>query len=150
MAAQLHKLSADIEADISTMEEEDSDIWWTGLRELDPFQPAPGEQLWRFAIPPASAMQLLETLKKNTLLRWGLDWGGGLLWALFPAPVQAEHLHQAARSHQGTSWRLATAADDPNSEAFTPLSSGVKRLNQILKNTFDPAAIFNPGRMYET
>ena len=150
VAAQLHKLvSEHIEADTSTMEEEDSDIWWMSLRELDPFQPAPGEQLWRFAIPPASAMQLLETLKKRVPLRWGLDWGGGLLWALFPTTVQAAHLHQAARSHQGTAWRFATAADDPNSEAFTPLSSGVKRLNQILKNTFDPAGTFNPGRMYE-
>ncbi len=150
VAAQLHRLSADIEADTSAVEEGDSELFWMRLRELDPFQPAPGEQLWRFAVPPASAMQLLETLKKHALLRWGLDWGGGLLWALFPAPVQAALLHQAARSHQGMAWRFATTADDPNAEAFTPLSDGLKRLNQILKNAFDPVAIFNPGRMYAT
>ncbi len=148
VAAQLEKLSGDLKAEISALAGEDSAALWSDLRELESLQPSQDGQLWRFSAPPARAAHLVAALHRHDLERYALDWAGGLLWALFPLPVQAALLHQAALDHQATAWRFATRADDPNSEAFTPLSQGVARLNRILKNTFDPKGIFNPGRMY--
>ena len=147
---QVKNLSEDIRDETSVLQADESAIFWNSLRELELLQPAPGEQLWRFSIPPSSAGQLLEALKRHDLQRYGLDWGGGLVWALFPAGAQAGVLHQLALEHQGTVWRFASGEDDPNNAAFTPLSKGVARLNQALKNAFDPKGIFNPGRMYES
>lgn len=133
--------------ELSLMEAAESRACWQSLRELAPFRPGAGEALWRFSQPPALAAQLRQALEPHGLLRYGFDWGGGLLWAVLPAQAQAGLLHQLALRHQGTAWRFATAPDDPNDEAFTPLAPGVARLNQHLKTALDPQGIFNPGRM---
>jgi glycolate oxidase FAD binding subunit len=37
---------------------------------------------------------------------------------------------------------------DKSAGAFQPLAPAVARIHQRLKANFDPAGIFNPGRMY--
>ena len=37
---------------------------------------------------------------------------------------------------------------DQSQEVFTPLSAPLLRIHRQLKDSFDPATIFNPGRMY--
>ena len=70
------------------------------------------------------------------------------MWALFPARVTASSLHRIALLLGATAWRFARGPEDANDEAFTPLSPGVHRLNQRLKQAMDPRGIFSPGRMY--
>jgi glycolate oxidase FAD binding subunit len=120
---------------------------WRALRELDTLQPAPGEVLWRFSQPPAEAARLQQALEPQGLLRYAIDWGGGLLWAVLPAQAPDPALHQLALARQGLAWRFAAGPEDPNEAAFTPLAPGLARLNQQLKAAFDPQGIFNPGRM---
>ena len=146
--AQIEKLKEGIQADISILEEHESTSFWKDLRELIPFQPEADEELWRFAIPPSCAPQIAEALKSFDLQRWGLDWGGALLWVLLPADAPAAALHQLALNCQGNAWRLARSEADPNEAAFSPLSPGVEKLNKRLEQAFDPKGVFNPGRMY--
>jgi glycolate oxidase FAD binding subunit len=91
-------------------------------------------------------VQLMEALEAEGLSRWGLDWAGGLLWVLLPVAAQASRLHRIAARHQALGWRFA--ADEHNEDAFTPLSAGAARMNQMLKRALDPQGIFNPGKMY--
>ena len=147
VAAQLDKLTGDIAADCSVLTEEESQLLWHDLRELRICRPAPDEQLWRFTLPPSEAAGMLADLGPSQVRLGAVDWAGGLVWALFPAETAAGALHQAAAAHQGAAWRFATGPDDPNPEAFTPLPSGAARLNQMVKQAFDPDGIFCPGRM---
>ena len=145
--AQLERLQATISTELSTLEEAASEAWWAELREGKVWLPAAGQQLWRFVLPPTRVADLLEVLAPHQIQSWGLDWGGGLLWGLFPAAAPAPVLHNLARTHQGTSWRFASDRQDANAHAFSPLEPGLARLNQNLRKVFDPAQIFNPGKL---
>ena len=79
------------------------------------------------------------------------DWGGGLVWLSLPAtgdagakPVRAAI---AKASGHATLMRAPDAIrrDVP---LFQPQSAGLMKLTEGIKRSFDPAAIFEPGRMY--
>lgn len=129
------------------LDREASAALWVDLREARPYRPQPGEALWRLALPPPRADEAVAALEPLGLGRCGLDWGGGRVWALLPAAVAAE-VHDVALRLRGTAARLATGPLDPNPSAFSPLSPGLARLNRSLKQAFDPAGLFSPGRMY--
>ncbi|MBM3278981.1 MAG: glycolate oxidase subunit GlcE [Candidatus Handelsmanbacteria bacterium] len=147
VAAQVGQLQGLLGGEQELLEDASSRTFWRELRELEPLQPEPGEVLWRFSQPPAEAARLQQALKPHGLRRYAIDWSGGLLWGVLPATAPAADLHQLALVHQGLAWRFAASPEDPNEEAFSPLYPGLARLNQQLKNAFDPHGIFNPGRM---
>jgi glycolate oxidase FAD binding subunit len=68
------------------------------------------------------------------------------LWA--PAD-QAVPLRALAQQHGGhaTLFRAARPADKTVG-VFTPLDPVQLRIQQALKREFDPAGLFNPGRLY--
>ena len=144
--AQLATLREEESAESDIIEEAESQVFWRSWRELEWLVPAEGQQRWRFSGPPTKMAQLMKALEAEGLSRWGLDWAGGLLWALLPVAAQAAHLHRTAARHQAIGWRFA--ADKHNEDAFTPLSAGAARMNQMLKRALDPQGIFNPGKMY--
>ena len=143
---QLTTLREEETAESEVVEEAESHAFWRRWRELEWLTPAEGQQRWRFSGPPTKMMQLMATLEAEGLSRWGLDWAGGLLWALLPVAAQTSRLHRIAARHQALGWRFA--ADEHNEDAFTPLSTGAARMNQMLKRALDPQDIFNPGKMY--
>ncbi len=146
---QLAKLCEGETAESEVIEEAESYAFWRRWRELEWLTPAEGQQRWRFSGPPTKMVQLMEALEAEGLSHWGLDWAGGLLWALLPATAQASGLHSTAASHQALGWRFAANEhDEHNEDAFTPLNAGEARMNQMLKRSLDPQGIFNPGKMY--
>ena len=111
--------------------------FWQGLREQsDPFF-AGTEALWRLALPPTCAPLELPG-------RQLLEWRGGLRWLKSDAP--AERVREAAAHAGGHATLFRAAAKAVN--AFHALDPVRMRLHRELKKTFDPAGIFNPGRMY--
>ena len=144
--AQLATLREGETAASEVLAEAASHAFWRRWRELEWLAPAEDQQRWRFVGPPTKMVQLMEALEAEGLSRWGLDWAGGLLWALLPVATKASRLHHAAAHHQALGWRFA--ADEHNEDAFTPLSAGAARMNQMLKRALDPQGIFNPGKMY--
>ncbi len=144
--AQLATLREDAKAESEIIEEAESQAFWRHWRELEWLVPAAGQQRWRFCGPPTQMAPLIKALAAEGLSRWGLDWAGGLLWALLPVAAQPERLHRTAAHHQAIGWRFA--ADERNEDAFTPLSTGAARMNQMLKRALDPQGIFNPGKLY--
>ncbi|GAB2882567.1 glycolate oxidase subunit GlcE [Pseudoduganella ginsengisoli] len=116
-----------------------ADAFWRDLRDQrHAFFTQDGEPLWRMAVPtvaPALAhrgQQLIE-------------WGGGQRW--LRCADSAESLRALAHRHGGhaTLYRGGARAQG----VFHPLAPAVHTIHRNLKNAFDPAAIFNPGRMYQ-
>jgi len=115
----------------------DAARFWQQLREhqLEFFS---GEQpLWRLSVPPATAPLPIEG---DTLL----DWGGAQRW------LRSEQSADTIRSITEAAGGHATLfrGGDPDGEIFHPLQPQLLSLHQRLKQTFDPAGILNPGRMY--
>ncbi len=110
--------------------------YWQDLRDqrLPFFDSA--EPLWRLSLPPASAPIDLSGA-------WLWDWGGACRWLISSESAERVRSRAIAAGGHATLFR---AAD--NDSPFTPLDAVNLRIHRRLKETFDPAHIFNPGRMY--
>lgn len=114
------------------------DALWTGLREqaLPFFELQAGEALWRVSLPDTAAvLGLGPTL---------IEWGGAQRWLKRPAR-EAAAIRQAAAQASGHATLFRSA--DKSVPVFTPLSAPLARIHQALKQQFDPAGVFNPGRL---
>ena len=111
--------------------------FWEGMREQsDPFFSG-DEPLWRIAVPPAAPPLRLPG-------RQLIEWGGGLRW--LKSPAEARVIREAAQRARGHATLFR--AERRVGEAFSPLDEVQMRLHRELKAAFDPAGIFNPGRLY--
>jgi glycolate oxidase FAD binding subunit len=123
---------------------------WEASRHLTlPFFSAPHPQtaasalgLWRLSVPQTAP--LLD-------LPWPqlVEWHGGQRW--LRAPMSAHNpLRQAAVAVGGTATLFVAPADDSAGSAprFEPLKEPLSSIHQRLKAEFDPAGIFNRGRLY--
>jgi glycolate oxidase FAD binding subunit len=111
--------------------------FWQNLNEhrLDFFNTE--MNLWRIAVPPATAQLALAG-------EWFYDWGGGLRW--LKSEEAAAHIFTVAEQAQGHA--LLFKGKDRAGDVFQPLNGKLQQLNRQIKQAFDPAAIFNPNRMY--
>jgi glycolate oxidase FAD binding subunit len=76
-----------------------------------------------------------------------IEWHGGLRWLWAPAS-EAARLRQLAGQAGGHATLFRRAALMPvDLPVFTPLSPVQSRIQRELRKQFDPAGIFNPGRM---
>jgi glycolate oxidase FAD binding subunit len=116
----------------------DGAVFWKNLREhgLEFFrQPQP---LWRMSLksttPPLNlpGQQLVE-------------WGGALRW--LKTDLDAKAVREAAAFGGGHATLFR--GGDKSAGVFHPLSPALAGIHRRLKQAFDPAGIFNPGRLYE-
>lgn len=123
----------------------DARDFWQGIKEQrHPYfqQRADAESLWRISM--ASTAPILP-LPGDTLY----EWDGALRWLKSIEPAQS--IRDAVTAHQGHAIKFRPALEQVSGEdIFQPLSDGVMKLHQNLKNAFDPAGILNPGRMYQS
>lgn len=111
--------------------------FWTSLRDQShPFFAAP---LWRLSLPPTAGP--LE-LHGETLL----EWHGGQRW--IQGDLEAEEVHAAAREAGGAATLFRAADEAQRVDVFAPLPPPLAALHRRLKQSFDPAGILNPGRLY--
>ena len=117
---------------------------WLACREQSlPFftqPPSVDDCLWRLSVPQTTpAMDLPYSPF--------VEWHGGLRWLWAPASAAAQ-LRQLAAQAGGHATCFRRAASTPaDMPVFTPLSAVQSRIQRELKKQFDPAGIFNPGRM---
>jgi len=105
------------------------------------FTPRPDQCLWRLSLPQtAPALDLPQPQL--------IEWHGGLRWLHAPA-ADAGKLRELATKMGGhaTLFRAADEADRA-AQVFTPLAAPLDRIHRELRKQFDPAGIFNPGRLY--
>jgi len=122
---------------------ESANPFWQGLRDhSDEFFVGAaravdgGAALWRLSVP-ATAGPL--KLSGEQLL----EWGGAQRWICTSAPGHT--LRDAAAAAGGHA--VLFRARDKSLGTFAPLKAPLDRIHRELKAAFDPAGIFNPGRL---
>ncbi len=116
---------------------EQDTAYWQALREhQQPFF-AGGDPLWRFSIKSAAAHWRPDG-------DWWIDWGGAQRW--LRGDLQFTVLEQEA-NRAGGQVALFRGGDRAG-EVFATQSPALQLLHRRLKEAFDPARIFNPGRLY--
>ena len=77
---------------------------------------------------------------------------GGKLYELSRSTLEAhnvvEHMRQVLAAARAGGHATLIRGADKSQGAFAPLSDVLMRVHQQLKQAFDPARIFNPGRLY--
>jgi glycolate oxidase FAD binding subunit len=121
---------------------EQASDYWASLREQnhDFFRQEPEHGLWRLSVP-RSAPPL--KLKGRTLI----EWGGAQRW-LYTNDDAATVREQAAAAGGHASLFRVGSEGDKLQGVFAPLAPALFKIHSRLKSSFDPAGIFNPGRMY--
>jgi glycolate oxidase FAD binding subunit len=118
-------------------EETGGNAYWPELREQrHPFF-AGDAPLWRICLP-STAVPL--GLGDQQLI----EWGGALRWLRSGLPAAEVRARAAGLGGHATLFR----GGDRSEGAFTPLPPPLAAIHRRLKSEFDPAGIFNPGRMY--
>ncbi|MES2537182.1 MAG: glycolate oxidase subunit GlcE [Pseudomonadota bacterium] len=110
--------------------------FWAGVREQQHafFSAA---ALWRLSVPSVTAPL---ALPGDQLL----EWGGAQRW--LKTDADAVTIRAAAEKAGGHASLFR--GGDKQTGVFHPLAPAVANIHRKLKNAFDPAGIFNPGRMY--
>lgn len=117
--------------------------YWAGLRDqTDKFFVAgndgtPQASLWRVSVP-ATCPPL--DLSGQILI----EWGGAQRWYWTDAP--AERLRDVAARAGGHASVFRSQAR--TTDFLTPVSAPLERIHRALKQSLDPAGIFNRGRLY--
>ena len=120
-----------------------ANAWWLSVRDqragffsLGEEHLARGEALWRLSVPAVTAALALPGEQF-------IEWGGAQRWLRTTATPDVV---RGAAVRTGGHATLIRGRD--RVEVFAPLSAVLMRVHQGLKQAFDPARIFNPGRLY--
>jgi glycolate oxidase FAD binding subunit len=135
---------------VTVLGQDESTTLWQEIRDVKPFH-ADGRNrpLWKVSVPPTSGHQLLSALRMETGVDGYYDWQGGLLWLRMEAGPEAEMLRDMIRHLGGGHATLVAATDEQrrNVPVFEPQAGAVVALNARVREKFDPAGIFNMGKM---
>jgi glycolate oxidase FAD binding subunit len=96
--------------------------------------------LWRLSVPSTVGAIVLGSPQL-------IEWGGAQRWLRAPGDAAtAERIRATVRACGGHATLFR--GGDGRAGVFQPLASAIARIHERLKAGFDPAGIFNPGRMY--
>ncbi|MFN3788631.1 glycolate oxidase subunit GlcE [Massilia sp.] len=111
--------------------------FWEELREQRlPFFGG-DDALWRLSLPSTTGVLQLGGVQL-------IEWGGAQRWLRSDADAASIRRSVAAAGGHATLFR----GGDKSVGVFQPLAPGIARIHERLKQSFDPAHIFNPGRMF--
>ncbi|WP_409071834.1 glycolate oxidase subunit GlcE [Limnohabitans sp.] len=156
--AAVTKMSAEVQAlgaQVTRMDASEGQADWkaSGEQTLDFFQ-APTEQdcLWRLSVPQTAPV--LDVQVNGAACAQYIEWHGAQRWLWAPASAvsQVREVAVSAGGH-ATLFRTSAASRqtlgdvDKQAGVFTPLNAVQQCIQNELKKQFDPAGIFNPGRL---
>ncbi len=133
------------------IEGEASAALWEQIRDAR-FFAGTNEAVWRLSSTPGNGPKAMAALAATQPgARWFYDWGGGLVW--LGVPAQSDAGASAIRAALGPLGGHATLVRAPDAirasvPVFEPLAEPLMRVTAGVKTSFDPAGVFEPGRMY--
>ena len=117
---------------------DDADDWWRALREHDTAFFKDAGSLWRLSLPTVVPRLALP----GTQL---IEWGGAQRWLRTDADAATVRAAATKAGGHATLFR----GGDGRVGVFQPLAPAVLAIHRQLKRVFDPAGVFNRGRMYK-
>ena len=111
--------------------------FWLGIREQTDAFFCSDKPLWRLSVPSVAPPLALPGEQL-------IEWGGALRWFASNADARTVRAAAAQAGGHATLFR----ASDKSAGVFTVLTPVLATIHRNLKQAFDPAGIFNPGRMY--
>lgn len=117
----------------------DADAFWAGVREQRHAFFSGDEPLWRLSVPSTTGALVLGGAQM-------IEWGGAQRWlraAGDAATAQAIRRTAQACGGHATLFR----GGDKGVGVFQPLAPALARIHARMQDAFDPARIFNPGRL---
>ncbi|WP_040620221.1 FAD-binding protein [Rhodovulum sp. PH10] len=129
---------------------------WRTVRDVTPFAAPPGgadaaRPVWRISTVPSRGPEIADIVAARTDADFLFDWAGGLVWAsLAPADdAGAAIVRAATASCTGHATLIrAPAAVRAAVSVFEPQPAPLAALTKRVKESFDPARILEPGRMW--
>lgn len=149
--ARAAKLVAAMQAfgSVTRLEQNESVRLWKDIRDAAPYADGTMRSVWRVSVAPTIGHQLVAALRLEAGVDAFYDWQGGLIWMRMEADADADLLRRFIKALGGGHATLMRAPEPMRAltAAFQPQQEAVALLSQRLKLKFDPAGIFNPGKM---
>ena len=118
----------------------DAAAFWADLREQRHAFFSGGEPLWRLSVPSTTGALVLGGDQL-------IEWGGAQRW--LRAGGDAATARAIRRTVQACGGHATLfRGGDKSIGVFQPLAPALARIHARMKDAFDPAHIFNPGRLY--
>lgn len=123
--------------------------FWQEVRDVVPLRAPQERVLWRVSLPPAQGAALVAALPPDLAADWLMDWGGGLIWVAVAAdkPVERIAALRASAVALGGHATLMRAPDQVRRDLGVITPAALEPLMRRVKESFDPAGLFNPGRL---
>jgi glycolate oxidase FAD binding subunit len=121
-----------------------AEAFWASLREQTHRFFNDAGSLWRLSVPPVTGALVLQGEQL-------IEWGGAQRWLKVPpgdSAQQAATIRASVRAAGGHATLFRQDESSTGIAVFEPLAPAIARIHQRLKQSFDPANIFNPGRMF--
>jgi glycolate dehydrogenase FAD-binding subunit len=148
--AALAKLMAGF-GPVSLIEEQESRVLWRSIRNVRPFaaEAARTRPLWRISVAPDRGHEIAAAITPAAQMFY--DWAGGLIWVAMPfaAEPDAAAIRAATAALGGHATLVrAPVAVRAAMDVFAPEEPALQALTRRVKESFDPKAVLNPGRMW--
>jgi glycolate oxidase FAD binding subunit len=147
-------LKAELGARIGTAElhTENSAKLWRWVADVGPFVADQTTIVWRISVPPSAGPAVVRALGLAEE-RYFLDWGGGLIWLATPPGPEEDAGAARIRAAIVAAGGHATLMRAPEVlrsvvPVFQPQEAALAALSRRVKESFDPAGLLNPGRLY--
>ena len=127
---------------------------WRAIRDVTPFaasRTAVDRPLWRLSTAPANGAALARAIAAGAEAEMVYDWAGGLIWVLLAHAddAGAALVRRAVKTCGGHATLIrAPAALRAATDVFEPQDAAMASLTKRVKDSFDPKAVLNPGRMW--
>lgn len=141
-------------APVRQVADEESQALWQAVRDVRPLWGGDGRPVWRISVPPAEGAALGADLRATGGGELIYDWGGGLVWyrpaRADAADAGAAQVRGALAMRSGGHATLIRASAEQRGrvDVFQPLPPAHAALAERVRQSFDPAGILNPGRLY--
>jgi glycolate oxidase FAD binding subunit len=138
-AKQLQQLLADFGDSTIETDTERTTAGWKWVRDVEAFADRTGD-VWRISVKPSDGPKVAAKLKDGECI---FDWGGGLIWALVPI---GQDVRTSLKDISGFAERVRGDMSD-TAQARVPQNPIVAKIEQGLRDQFDPKGILNSGIM---
>jgi glycolate oxidase FAD binding subunit len=134
---------------VAVLKADESRALWRAVRDAIPFSEKTTNALWRISVTPSAGAKIGGAISAATDAEVFYDWAGGLLWVEMRDEDPHENIVRGAVGFEGHALLVrATPSVRASAVVFGSLEPGLAKVMRGVKESFDPKAVLNPGRMY--